>query len=332
MSTFMFSSKNIKHTLISNVFIDRYMPTARGEYVKVYILGLKYFSTGEAGASSSVIAATLNLLETDVLHAWNYWSNEGVIKMEPIDSKGNYTIEFLDLSESEEVSDSDVHILKELDNLSTKDMLQDIEKLIGRPLSNKEISMYIGWQKEFGFSLELTLILIQYCASKGKTDYRYIEKVALAWHDNNIKTIDEAQDFISYNEDKWVKLRKILNYLGIQNKEIMKPQEQLLTKWISTYNFPLDVIFHGCDICFNRIGKTDFKYIDGILNSWFKDGLKTLEEIEKNQNSKKKTTFKPNTVGSKPKSSSNSNFGNYEQRSYDFDDLEKKLLGWDDND
>lgn len=324
----MFSSKNVKYTLISNVFIDKYMPGARGEYVKVYLLGLKYFATGEAGASASVIAATLNLLETDVLHAWNYWSNEGIVQMDPIDSKGNYTIEFLDLTDRETVKSPQLNILKQLDNISTKDMLQDIEKLISRPLSNKEIEMYISWQTEFGFPLELILLLIQYCTSKGKTDYRYIEKVALGWHDNNIKTVEDAQKFITYTEDKWVKLRKILGYLGIQNQEIMKPQEQLLTKWISTYDFPLDIIFHGCDVCFNRIGKTDFKYIDGILNSWNKDGLRTLEEIEKSQ--KKKTPFKPNNQ--KTFATSSGGFGNYEQRSYDFEDLEKKLLGWDNND
>ena len=61
-----------------------------------------------------------------------------------------------------------VNLLDELTKNSIKDMLQDIEKLLGRPLSPKEMTMYIGWQKDYNFSPELILLLMQYCASKGK--------------------------------------------------------------------------------------------------------------------------------------------------------------------
>lgn len=66
----------------------------------------------------------------------------------------------------------------------------------------------------------------------------------------------------------------------------MKPQEEILDKWINIYNFPLDVIFKACDICFQRINKADFRYIDGILNSWHKDGLKTLQDVTLKDNNK----------------------------------------------
>src|SRR3712207_2916984 len=100
MNTFMFNNKNIKYTCVNNIFIDKYMAKARGEYVKIYLLGLKYSMSGEIGASSDIIASKLNLLQSDILNAWNYWNAEGVIKMTALDSKGNYSIEFLDLVES----------------------------------------------------------------------------------------------------------------------------------------------------------------------------------------------------------------------------------------
>ena len=68
-----------------------------------------------------------------------------------------------------------------------------IERLLGRPLSPKEMTTYLSWQDEFNFSSELILILLEYCVSRGKSDYRYIEKVAIAWHDMNITTIDDGK-------------------------------------------------------------------------------------------------------------------------------------------
>ncbi|WP_027625473.1 DnaD domain protein [Clostridium lundense] len=325
MSTFVFKNRDWNYTPVSNIFIDKYMPRARGEYVKVYLLGLKYCVSGELGVNSSIMASTLHLLETDVINAWSYWNDEGVIKMIPLDNMGNFTIEFLNINESIETSSNNINLLQELNNNSTKDMLQDIEKLLGRPLSTKEMTMYIGWIKDFNFPPEIILLLIQYCVSKGKTDCRYIETIAIAWYDAKIKTVADAQSFIKKHEDKWTNIRKILNYIGIKDAEIMKPQEDMLTKWLSTYNFSLEIIFKACEICFQRINKADFRYIDGILNSWYKEGLKNLEDIEKKDN--KKTFKKPGNF--KPKLDS---FNNYEQRNYNFEELEKKLLGWDSND
>lgn len=323
MGTFVFKNNNSNYTPISNIFIDKYMPSARGEFVKVYLLGLKYCTSGELGVSSSIMASSLHLLETDILNAWNYWNDQGVIKILPVDNMGNFKIDFLDLAQSVNSYNDNINLLEELNDSSTKDMLHDIEKLVGRPLSTKEMTMYINWIKDFNFQPEIILLLIQYCISKGKTDYRYIEKIAISWHDANIRTIEDAQLFIKKHEDKWNNIRKILNYIGIRDAEVMKPQEEMLNKWINTYNFSLEVIYKACDVCFQRINKADFKYIDGILNSWNKEGLKTLNDIA--QKDTKKITKKP-TPKFKTKLDS---FNNYEQREYDFEELEKKLLGWD---
>lgn len=327
----MLKNSPVTFTPISNAFIEKYMPKARGEFVKVYILMLKYILSGELGVSSSIIASKLNLLESDIMNAFYYWQDEGLLKIIPIDKMGNYNIEFSNVPEEVEDTTSNISILEALNTSGTKDMLKDIERLIGRPLSPKEMSSYLGWQKDFGFSSELILLLIEYCVSKGKKDSRYIEKVALAWNDANIKTVEAAQGYITKSEDKWIKIRNILSYLGIKNTDIMKPQEELLDKWVSKYNYSLDVIYKAIKICFDRLGRSDFKYIDGILSKWYGSNLKTLKDIEQSEAVYKanssKTKFTP-----KDKEKSKLKFNNFEGRSYDYDSLEKKLLGWDNDD
>ena len=334
MSTFMLKNNSSNFTLVSNVFIEKYMPKARGEFIKVYLLMLKYNNSGEMGANSTILASTLNLLESDILNALNYWNDEGVIKLIPIDKMGNYNIEFIDLFEDSKSRSKEVNLLEALNKTSTKDMLNDIERLLGRPLSPKEMTTYLSWQEEFNFSSELILILIEYCVSRGKSDYRYIEKVAIAWHDMNITSIDDAQNYIKKTEDKWIKIRHILNYLGIKNPELMKPQQEMLEKWIIDYAFPLEVIEKACNICFQRLNRSDFKYIDGILSSWNKNNLKTLAAIE-NKEVAYKASQSPHNNKNFIKKNPEVNplkFNNFEAREYDYDSLEKKLLGWDKDD
>ena len=328
MSTFMFKNTNLNFTPVSNVFIEKYMPNARGEFVKVYLLMLKHSIAGEPGISGPILASSLNLLESDIMNALNYWSDLGVIKLTSVDPMNNFSIEFLDLSEDNFTPNKEVNLLDALENKGINDMLKDIEKILGRTLSPKEMEMYLRWQKEFSFPSELILLLVEYCASKGKSDYRYIEKVALTWHDMNITTMAQAQNYIKQTEDKWVKIRKILSYLGIKNNDLMKPQEEMIDKWLTTYNFDLDVIKKACNICAERLNRADFKYIDGILTNWFNNNIKTLDDIAVKDKQFKKN-YKKNTYN---KNNSSNGFNNFEARSYDYEALERKLLGWDSDD
>ncbi|GAA0071936.1 DnaD domain protein [Clostridium sardiniense] len=331
----MLKNTALTFTPVSNVFIEKYMPKARGEFVKVYLLMLKYNIASEPGVNSSVLAATLNLLESDIMNALNYWNDEGVIKLVPIDKMSNFSIEFLSLEDEDpNVNKDNINILEALNNSETTDMLKDIEKILARPLSSKEMEIYLGWQREFNFPSELILILIEYCSSKGKNNFRYIEKVAESWNDMNIKTVEEAQIHIKQNEDKWTKIRRILSYLGMKSSEVMKPQEEMLEKWIFTYKFNMQLIEKACDICFERLNRADFKYIDGILGKWHQNNIKTIEDIalkDKNKSNNKqfKTNYNNNTNSNKPKAI---RFNDFTQREYDYDSLEKKLLGWDKDD
>lgn len=337
MSTFMLKTSPVSFTPVSNTFIEKYMPQARGEFVKVYLLMLKYRTSGELGANSSIVASKLHLLESDVMNALDYWNAEGVIKLTPIDTMGNYDLDFCNL-DAEEQNPPEVDLLTELDNNNSKDMLKDIEKLLARPLSPKEMSTYLSWQKDFSFSYEMILLLIEYCTAKGKTDIRYIEKVALNWHNANIRSVEDAQQFITKHEDKWIQFRKILEYLGMKNSEVMKPQQDLMEKWLYTYDFSLDMIKKACDICFNRINHPDFKYIDGILTKWDKDNIRTVKDVELRDAARKASIqqnnnySKNNNTNIKSNKSGTLKFNNYKQREYDYDELEKKLLGWDKND
>ncbi len=114
MSTFMLKNKQLDFTPVSNIFIEKYMPKARGEFIKVYLLMLKYNTCGEMGVTSSILATSLNLLESDVLNALNYWNDEGLIKLIPIDKMGNFNIEFVDLVKESKSQSKEINLLQAL--------------------------------------------------------------------------------------------------------------------------------------------------------------------------------------------------------------------------
>ena len=321
MSTFVLKNKALNYTPVSNVFIEQYMPKARGEFVKVYLLLLKQNMNGEPGIGSEIMARMLNLLESDIMNALHYWNEEGLIKLSPLDRLGNFSIEFLPLDSEKAIeSEEDESILNSLTEPDITSMLKDVEKILSRTLNYKEMQICIEWNKKFLFTTELITLLVEY--------FRYMDTVASAWNEKNVRTVSQAQTLIAKEEDKWKKIKEILKYLGIKNTDLMKPQEDMLEKWLFIYNFKLEIIQKACDRCFQRLNRADFKYIDSILTDWNKNNIRTVTDIElKDINFKK---AQGNKTFYKNQNQSNQKIKNFREKNYDYDALERELLGWDD--
>ena len=67
------------------------------------------------------------------------------------------------------------------------------------------------------------------------------------------------------------------------------------------------------------------------MSSWNKSKLKTLDDIEKKEASYKNNQSNRNFTSKQPEVNP-LKFNNFEAREYDYDSLEKKLLGWDKDD
>jgi DnaD/phage-associated family protein len=297
---------NLGFTLIENIFIDKHLANIRGEFVKVYLVCLRY-GYAQMNLTLEEISSSLNLLQTDVVKALESLQDEELIRI----SQDGF-IEILPLK-SDTINTSTIPF-----DRTIKEMFEDIEKLVARPLSSKEVSTYLNFIEDFNFTPEIITLLVEYCSSRRKTDIRYIEKVAMGWHDSGIKNYEDAQTYITKHEGKWIKYREILTFLGMKDSDISKPQEEMLEKWVFKYNFPNDVILEACRICVMRINEANFSYIDAILNTWQKNGVKKLGDIKKSDKKTNKSSKKQVLHY----------FNNYSgQREYDIDELEKQLLG-----
>src|SRR6056297_191178 len=65
---------------IENIFINDFMPMANGTFVKVYLIGYKY-ATDSMEVSNNTIAKHLNISNEDVVNAWKFWEEKGIIKI-----------------------------------------------------------------------------------------------------------------------------------------------------------------------------------------------------------------------------------------------------------
>lgn len=341
------TSYNKNYTSIPNFFIDEYLSSANGDFVKVYIWLIKQVDTGQGQISVSAIADAFNFTETDVVRAIKYWHNAGVIEVawsgqtltaihildkgseKPVDETVISAVETITIGTAdviepvmEQRSEKPHYSTSELVSYKTQEHYSQLvfitESLIGKPLKEQDLRTLIGFHDWLKLPFEVIEILIEYCVSNNHRKLSYIEKVAIDWADDGVTTIDKAKYRTKTHTKNFF---TIFQALGIQNRNPVQFEIDLMTEWTNAFN--MDVILEACHRTVKQTNSGSMKYTDSILKDWAKNNVKNFADIEaldKAFNDKKKS----NETAQAPKKPNK--FNNYDQRDYDFEQLEKQAF------
>jgi len=198
------------------------------------------------------------------------------------------------------------------------------EQYLGKPLSKTEMETIFYFYDELHFSIDLIEYLIEYCVSKGSKSFHYIEKVALAWAEDQVRTVEDAKKSTTlYVRNCFT----ILKAFGIKGRNPIDAEVGFIKKWLDEYCFGLDIIIEACSRTVLSINKPSFEYADSILSKWKEKGVKHVSDIRtldaQHQIQKQKNA---SAAAPKGKPASTNKFNNFNQRTYDYDQLEKQLL------
>jgi DnaD/phage-associated family protein len=332
MNLFRIKSNNedLGQTIVENLFISHYMPSAPANHVKVYLLGLKYSQSYVNNMlSTETVAKTLGISCDEVEAAWKYWSEQGIMKLYPYcnsGSEGGLTIEYLNIKEiilnikeKKESSGkySPERIINARGNQSIRAMFDSFRKLLGRELSPNELFIFLDWMDDYNFPPDVIKLLVEDCISRDKKDMPYLKQVAKNWFDAGIDSVDKATQYNLRHKEKWQKYSKVLSFLRL-GRQPTSAEEEMLQKWFYTFAFNEDIVLKACDMTV-KTSKPSFNYIDKIITDWHDKGLSTIQEVE----AYLLKTPKENNRTTKNKKPS---FNNFTNRTYDAKALEEAWL------
>lgn len=312
---------------IPSYIIEELMRTAPGSEFKA-LIALYHAAQTTGSFSTQSLALLCGCTEIDAISACEYWNSRGVLTILAMDSQGNLDLAFnhdrtLADETGQPVEGNGPVDESTLISNDFKDLVGALEMSLGKPMSPSQLRFTLELKDDYEFDDEVILLLYGYCA--GKESVRYMEQVATSWRDKNVKTAEDANTLIRRFEDKWTNHRELFKYMGMDASIIAKPQEEQLDRWFGDYGFDLSMVKHAAQRCINQLGKADLNYIEGILKRWKADGIKTVADALKKDTLPKGSKKTP---GRKDITS----FNNYDQRTYDYESLEKRLLGWRDED
>ena len=220
---------NFKYTMVPDVFIEQYMPQASGEFVKVYLLLLKGVS--KVGCISiSSFADALECTESDILRALNYWKNQGLLGL---------------TYENGELSDIVVMDLSNPLPIITKESPKQIATNFIEPVQTEIFDESLPKEEDFS---QLMAVIQTYLGTTinqtGHKSIRYIESVAIDWYKRNIKTVEEAKNFVGVvKKDTYA----VMKAYGLQGRIPAPTEQKIIDRWYEEYQFSQELIVEACE-------------------------------------------------------------------------------------
>ena len=345
------------NTAVSNVFIDEYMADANGEYVKIYLYLLRCMNSGEESILISRMADKFDHTEKDIRRALRYWEKVKLLRLEFDDEDQLTGIYLVDTTKAkktrkgkgdsvslrreskseesgtekaaEEVPPTKTYYTKDdVESFRSEETVQEMlyatERMCGRTLSQTDQSTILYWFDELGFKEDLIEYLVEYNVENGHKSLRYMEKVALAWKEAGIETVEDAREHVKTKSQIY---NKVMKCFGITGRGLGETELAFLDKWKKEYRFSNEMIALACDRTMSAIQKPSFEYTDTILSNWKENRITNKAELAEADAARKKavSSAEKEHTAARKKISSVNKFNNFEQRTYNYEQIEKQF-------
>lgn len=273
-------------TGVENIFINEYMASAPGDYVKVYLFALMYAEQG-LDISHEKLAALLSLEHEDVLKAWTYWEKMGVIrKIRPDGSdKFSYDVEFISLrgqlygektAKKPPAADQNTQAL--MADKEIKGMFDAIEQITGRMISGTEMMEILSWINDYHATPEIIVYGYSYCIQKKKKDIKYIAAVIKNWTLEGLRDVISVEKHLNEADRKNSLHKRVFKALGFSSRNPTEEEQRIMDTWFDDMEFAIDKVLEACKKTAG-IPKPSINYVNRILESWHEEKTGSKKEL-----------------------------------------------------
>ena len=254
-------------TPVENLFVQEYLPAAKGDYVKVYLYGLMHTYHPTAGMNLAVMGRALGLSEEDVLSAYRYWERKGLVQRMADNPPAFRYMNAKQLLFMRQCPAEDKQYTQFADALYAA-FGED------RQLHGQETSLAYEWVEDLKLPPEVVLMLVQHLIStRGKHfSFKAAQKLAVQLAEERVHTIEDAEIVLSRSKAVLEGTRKILRRLGKRHQP-SEDEMALYRKWTLEWRYDHDAVEAACRE--TTKGDPTMAYLDGILNGLRRRGEKT---------------------------------------------------------
>lgn len=159
-------------------------------------------------------------------------------------------------------------------------LIDDCQRTFGKIFNTGEVSVVAGMVDYLGFDGEYILLLLAHCVRMEKKSLRYAEKMAITLHDEGITDAVHLEERLHRIEVMATATGKLRSLFGISSRALTTKEKGMIENWLCNMQYGDDVLKLAYEITVDAIGKASIPYANTILERWFAEGYKTLEDVQ----------------------------------------------------
>lgn len=272
------------NTRVENIFINEYMVSAPGDYVKVFLFAIMYAEL-EVDFSNEDIAKQLSMDIEDVYKAWTYWEKTGAIKKTNISPEDSlkYDVEFVLLKqmlyggrETLQTTEVESSLGAKMTNKEYKEMFARVERALGRVINVSEMNEIMSWPNDLGTSPEVIGFAFEFCSERKKKAVKYVEAVIKNWIADGFRTIEEVKEHVGELEGRAESYKRVFQALGF-HRNPTEEEKRIMNAWFDKMSYDIQTILKACSKTAG-ISSPNINYVNRILENWFEEGGKPSKD------------------------------------------------------
>lgn len=287
MAEYFWNASMMRHVFaVPEEVVDRHLRLAGTVQWKVLLHVSRNGGVFDATACSKAIGER----ESDCLDALQYWISAGVLEGEhvvpPVAPTVPETVAVTVTPSTKTVARPKAvkPQMTEVIRRQKKDeefggLLVEVSARMGRPLSNGDAETLLYLYETVGMPAAVLLMVVGYAAQTEHFNMRYIEKIALDWAERGLLTMEAAEEHLCYLERCEQAVLRVQAVCALPKPLSTAAAMRSAEKWICQWQISDEVLAKAYDVCLEKTGKFETRYMDRVLENWHSQGADTPEKV-----------------------------------------------------
>lgn len=155
------------------------------------------------------------------------------------------------------------------------------QQTFGKIFNTAEVNIIAGLSDFLGLEGDYILLLLSHCVRMEKRSLRYAEKTALSLYDDGITDATALEERLQRIEMMASATGKIRTMFGMASRAFTTKEKAMIEKWVCVMKYDTEVLRLAYESTVNAIGKASISYANTILERWYAEGYKTVDDVNR---------------------------------------------------
>jgi DnaD/phage-associated family protein len=247
------------------------------------------------------LAAKLNMTLQELVASLRFWMEVGIVglseQLPKIEDRANAAeANKIVQTDEKENAKKPVRLKKDVElpdytteelaeilekRMETSQLIHECQQTLGKVFNTREINVILGLVDYLALGWEYVIELIGYCARIGKRSVGYVERITYSMIDEGIDNVNALKAKIEELEGVWKNETFVRKLFGMKSRALTAKEKKCIGKWFGTFGYEKDVVSKAYEITVNTTNESSVPYANAIIERWYSEGMKTLEDIER---------------------------------------------------